>query len=305
MLRGGRGDIHRVGSLASPLTAQVSPRCAYSADEATARYSIRRPRDQTRAPRSYASAYSPRPALLTLPAFFSAISATDTIVPGFAELVRRFRLAMSSAMAMSSPSTAAGISMIAHLRRLRHVVVTLPHEEPERPHLGSMFREVESASEFATAANEPAGTRNSGMAPTESSDPDRPAAPPEPATLPPTSGVVDLHPKRPPIDWNEAIRLYVDEKLSFAEVARRFRYLVATFARNCSNAASSPGRAALSPTSHRPAFATSGRAFAEGAPTRPTAGTRTTGPAASWSAASGTISGCSTNGRSRRGSSPG
>lgn len=39
----------------------------------------------------------------------------------------------------------------------------------------------------------------------------------------PISGVVDLRPKRAPIDWEEAKRLYTDEGLSFAEIARRFK----------------------------------------------------------------------------------
>lgn len=40
----------------------------------------------------------------------------------------------------------------------------------------------------------------------------------------PISGVVDLRPKRAPIDWEEAARLYVEENLSFSAIARRFGY---------------------------------------------------------------------------------
>jgi hypothetical protein len=40
----------------------------------------------------------------------------------------------------------------------------------------------------------------------------------------PISGIVDLNPRPAPIDWDEAARLYVEERLPFAEIARRFVY---------------------------------------------------------------------------------
>lgn len=40
----------------------------------------------------------------------------------------------------------------------------------------------------------------------------------------PISGVVDLRPKRAPIDWDEARRLHVEDGLSFAEIATRIHY---------------------------------------------------------------------------------
>jgi predicted HTH domain antitoxin len=43
-------------------------------------------------------------------------------------------------------------------------------------------------------------------------------------TQPPISGVTDLNPRPSRIDWDEAVRLYVEERRTFAEIARRFGY---------------------------------------------------------------------------------